>query len=116
MTVKPLVPGENAATALYLDADPVLANGVVQLRFLKLNLAIDGTTILAAQPHRTTLTPGAYPNRMLDSVDRHLEQMGFPKISDADRATIIAMVEDAWSPEVIEAFQAAQRDPANPGG
>lgn len=87
-------------------------NGTAELQ-LGLLLIEDGIEI-DSKWHRTAFPPGHDVTAQIAAVNAHLAQMGKEPVSEADAAYITAMCAQAWTPEVVAAYQASQTqgDPA----
>lgn len=89
-----------------IDQIEITRNGTVQVRF-GLLLLEDGAEI-DSKWHRTNFPPGHDVSAQIAAVNAHLSQMGKPAISAEDAARIAQVCTQAWTPEVVAAYQASQ--------
>ena len=95
-----------------LDQIEITRNGTVQVRFGL--LILEDEQEIDSKWHRTAFPPGHDVAAQIAAVNAHLAQMGKWPVSEADAAHITAMCTQAWTPEVVAAYQASQTqgDPA----
>lgn len=89
-----------------IDQIEITRNSTVQVR-LGLLLIEDGQEI-DCKWHRTAFPPGQDIAAQIAAVNAHLAQMGKELVSEADAAYITAMCTQAWTPEVVTAYQSSQ--------
>jgi hypothetical protein len=89
-----------------IDQIEITRNGTVQIR-LGLLILEDGQEI-DSKWHRTALPPGHDVTAQIAAVNAHLALMGKPAVSETDAARITSVCTQAWTPEVIAAYEAAQ--------
>ena len=93
-----------------IDQIEITRNGTVQVRF-GLLLLEDGQET-DSKWHRTGFPPGHDITAQIAAVNAHLAQMGKPSVSAEDSARIAAVCAQAWTPEVIAAYEAFQAEQA----
>lgn len=79
--------------------------GFIQVRMHKQIVDDDGS-IAVSQNHRTAIEPGGDIGGTLKAVNAHLEQMGWPAVSDEDWQRVSAHAAVAWTPDVVKAHEA----------
>lgn len=89
-----------------IDQIEITRNGTVQMRFGL--LLLEGRAEIDSKWHRTCFPPGHDVAAQIAAVNSHLAQMGKPPVSTEDAAYIAAMCAQAWTPEVVAAYQASQ--------
>lgn len=87
---------------LIVDQVEVTQNGFIQIRMHK--LSSDGDLI---GNHRTAVEPGGDVAAQFAAVNAHLAQENYAPISSADVAKVQSIADAVWTPEVLEAYQAA---------
>lgn len=89
-----------------LNQIEITSSGVVQIR-LGLLLVEDGKEI-DCKWHRSMIEPGGDIDAQMNAVNADLERMGRLPVGTEDIARIKAHAGVAWTPEVLEAWNAAQ--------
>lgn len=94
---------------LMLSRIEVEADGTVFVKLCKQIVDDDGTTIFnsseGGEPHRVPLLPGSDSTKVLDDVNMHLKQGGWPTLSQYDTKIVIEHTKLAQTPEVVKAYR-----------
>lgn len=88
-----------------IDQIEIKSDGTLQVRFAKRVYADD--TVIGEQYHRISVVPGVAIIGLLDAVDKHLADMGFPNIED--RSMILDAVSTFHTPQRVTAYKAAEQ-------
>jgi hypothetical protein len=86
-----------------VDQIEITRNGTVQVRMGL--LIVEGQEEIAKQWHRTAVEPGGDVEAQFELVNVHLEQMGYPALSEDDILRVKAQAETAWTPEVVSSYR-----------
>lgn len=79
-------------TQVRLSSCEVQEGGVVGVRLVK-EIVDDDGKVLASDYHRTVIPAGITVKAQMSDVNDHLDEMGYPALSDAEIAVIQAFVD-----------------------
>ena len=90
-----------------VDQVETTRNGVIQVRIRK--RIVEGDNILRDDFHRTSIPPGADPEKVLEAVNQHLLSMGEAAIPGAEWDRVSRIVAAEHTPQVVAAAEQAER-------